>query len=82
MIDLILATDMAKHGEIIENFKQVLVKGFDHEDENHRTKVYIYNYRQLLWDAIIKVTYFHGFHGRTHTRMVCTFQSYFNEFNL
>ena len=48
MIDLILATDMAKHGEIIENFKQVLVKGFDHEDENHRTKVIIDDYYGML----------------------------------
>lgn len=37
-ITLILATDMARHGEILDSFKQK-VDGFDYTDEEHMTCV-------------------------------------------
>lgn len=37
-ITLILATDMARHGEILDSFKQK-VDGFDYADEEHMTCV-------------------------------------------
>lgn len=39
MIELILATDMAKHTEFMEKYKQALSKGFEFEFEEHRTLV-------------------------------------------
>ena len=35
IIELILATDMARHGEFMERLKQCLSAGFDAKNEDH-----------------------------------------------
>ena len=35
IIELILATDMAKHGEYMEKYKDMLTAGFDAKNEHH-----------------------------------------------
>ena len=35
IIELILSTDMAKHGEIMNKYSAVLNTGFDRENEEH-----------------------------------------------
>ena len=35
IIELILATDMAKHGEFMDRYKQCLASGFDAKNEEH-----------------------------------------------
>ena len=49
IIELILATDMARHTEYMERFNQVLKKGFDYNNEEHRTLViYIHTHTHTL----------------------------------
>lgn len=38
---LILATDMARHGEIMDNFKAKIEMGFDHKDKENLDTVKI-----------------------------------------
>lgn len=42
IIELILATDMARHTEFMDKYKQALSQGFDFECEEHRTIVRLY----------------------------------------
>ena len=35
IIELILATDMARHGEFMEQYKKCLASGFDVQNEEH-----------------------------------------------
>ena len=39
MIELILATDMSRHTEIMEKFKSILTQGFDYNTDEHRKMV-------------------------------------------
>lgn len=39
MIDLILATDMSRHTEIMEKFNSLLTQGFDYNSDEHRRMV-------------------------------------------
>ena len=43
MVMLILATDMARHGEIIESFKTKVEGGFDLSNEEHLKTVSLIN---------------------------------------
>ena len=41
---LVLATDMARHGEIMENFKAKLAEGFDFENKDHQDTVKLHSF--------------------------------------
>lgn len=41
VIQLILATDMSRHNELMETFKNYVTSGFDFSSENHMTSVKI-----------------------------------------
>lgn len=42
IIELILATDMARHGEFMDRYKQCLSSGFDVKNEEHLKTVILY----------------------------------------
>ena len=41
IINLILATDMSRHSEIVGDFETVVAEGFDFDKANHRRQVQV-----------------------------------------
>lgn len=57
-INCILATDMAKHGDIVTKFKAI-TETFSYEDESHRKLVGVFNcYSRALTDLTQPFPYF------------------------
>lgn len=52
VIELILATDMARHGEFMDRYKQCLATGFDSKNEEHLQTVSWRNFRPNLTRSI------------------------------
>lgn len=48
IIELILATDMARHGEFMDNYKQCLSSGFDVKNEEHLKTVHQSDFNQYV----------------------------------